>query len=199
MDHKYQQQLEYYQYYEKQKENPIDLSLYSDDPNNCMELFAKTLFSTPENNLNENLTGMLIDESMDILDLFSGLIELLLYGYDILTGKNILTLGECTDDILYTMKSYFNSCGFDIDFDEVFVPDMDDISLYRDKEDYYCEILHKPPKYMCMGGWYILDYRIICNNKFQMNNMGLLEHLKAFFITKQNKIFTIKFKYIRAS
>ena len=190
---KFQNQVNYYQYCEEQRENYIDLSLINDAPNTT-QLLAKIIFSKPKNDLQQNLTGLLYHDGMEIADLFCMLVELVLYGYDILTNntnKNLLDIEECTDDILYLIKSYLNSCEFDVVFSEEFM--INDIFLYRDRTDYYCEILRKPPPYFCMKGWYVLDYRMLDNKKFVINND--LATYKAFFITKQKRIFTMKFNY----
>lgn len=192
----HKKQLEYYEYCEKQRENYIDLTRFQDNANNSIKLFAKILFSKSKNNLDQNLTGTLIEEGMDILDLFCALVELVLYGYDILTGNNILDLEECADDIIYTIKTYLRSCGFDVDFNEDFVGDVtNDACLYRDRTDYYCEILPKPPSYLCWKGWYVLDYRLIYNENFSVKSTTPLECFKAFFISHQKRIFVMKFKY----
>ena len=52
---------------------------------------------------------------------------------------------------------------------EIFI-DEDDPILYRDHNDYYCEIVPKPSVHLCFPGWYVLSNRIINNNKFIIHN-----------------------------
>jgi len=69
--------------------------------------------------------------------------------------------------------------------------------LYRDRNDYYCEILQKPPFFLCYKGWYVLQYRLLVNKKFVYNSMTPLRHFKAFLLNRRDKkIFTINFKYL---
>lgn len=189
----YKKQTEYYEYFEKQKENYTDLT---SEQNNSIALLAKHLFTKSKNNLTSDLTGILVDESMDTTDIFCMMIEFILYGLNILTNNNttIFDLEESTDDIIYTIKSYLKSTGFNIEIHEEFMDD--DVILYRDRSDYYCEILPKPPSYLCHKGWYVLNYRIIDNKKFKRTLNTPLEKFTAFFITKQNKLFVINFKCI---
>lgn len=189
----YQKQLEFYEYYEKQRENPTDLTESGDDG---IVQFAEYLFGKSEDKLYEDLSGILIDDSMDIADVFHMLMELFLHGFNILTSgkKTIFDLGESYDDIIFTIKSYFKSVGFDINLEEIFY-DGDTPSLYRDKNDYYCEILPLPPSYFCYKGWYVLDYRIITNDKFIFYPTTSISLFKSIFITKDNKLFVINFKF----
>jgi hypothetical protein len=195
----YKKQLEYYEYYEKQKENFIDLSQGLEDPNNSVFELANILFNKSKRNLDQDLMGLFIDESMDVADIFCLLVELVLYGLDILSnGKNtIFSIEDSTDDIIYTIKSYLKSTGFDMIIHQEFI-DIDndnDTNLYRDRDDFFCEILPKPPSYLCAKGWYILNYRIINNKKFVFTKITPLNNFKAFFISNTNKIFTMNFKF----
>ena len=188
-------QLEFYKYYETQRENYCDLTVHQDENNKTIKKLAKILFGKYKNSLDQKLTRLLFDDGMEIADLFCMLIELLVYGFDILAKKNIMDIEECTDDIIYTIKYYFISAGFDLYVSEDFIMNTDDITLYRDRNDYYCEILAKPPQYLCLKGWYVLNNRLIDNKQFRINMTTPLEHFKAFFISKQKRIFTIKFKF----
>ena len=191
---RYKKQLEFYEYYEKQKENFTDLT---EAGNNSIVQFAKYLFIKSEKKLYEDLSGILIDDSMDIADVFHMLMELFLHGFNILNNgeKTIFDLKEAYDDIIFTMKSYFKSVGFDINLEEIFYDNEDDPSLYRDKNDYYCEILSIPPPYFCYKGWYVLDYRIITNDKFTFYATTPIDLFKSIFISKDKKLFIINFKF----
>jgi len=193
----YQNQLEYYKYFEKQKENFVDLSQKLDNPNNSIRIFAEYLFAKSSKNLNENLAGMLVDDTMEIADIFCMLLELVLYGLNILSsgGYTIFDLDNPFNDIIYTIKSYLKSCGFDLDLKEVYFDE--NIELYRDQNNYYCEIVPKPPSYLCQNDWCVLNYRLINNATFKFASTTPLEKFSTFFISKQKKIFTINFKFAK--
>lgn len=186
--------VEYYQYVEKQKEDFIDLSNQS---NNSVYQFAKLLFGKPIHNLGSDLSGILFDETMEIADVFCMLVEVVLYGVNILSGgqNTIFDLtADATDTTISTLKSYLKSTGFNMDVREEISED-DDVILYRDKADYYCEIVPKPPAYMCSDPWCVLDYRMIGNRNFVVTPMVPLENFKLFFITRQKKIFVVNFSF----
>lgn len=192
----YKQQLEYFKYFEKQRENYIDLSKGQIDPNNSVYELAKILFNKPEKKLQDDLVSILIDENMDTEDIFCMLLELVLYGINILTKEKctIFDIEYSFDDLVYQIRNYLKSMNIDAELHEIFTND-NDVTLYRDKNDCYCEIVIKPPPYLCTKGWYVLNYRIINNKNFEYTGSKQLEKYKAFFISKQNKIFTINFKY----
>lgn len=188
----YQKRLDYYDYLEKQQSNPVDLTA----DNNCIKSLADKIFTKKPDNLERDLTGILFDDSMEIADLFCMLVELLLYGYDILTSKNILDLDSSVDDIVYLIKPYFKSFGVEIIFDEDFFVEADRANLYRDRTDYYCEIVSKPPIIMLMDDWTVLDYRLINNKQFVYDKLMPLEKYRAFFINSSKKVLLVWFRYI---
>lgn len=189
----YQKQIKYYEYLQKQLENYTDLSKNVENTNDSIVLLANILFNKLKTSLDHDLMGLLVDESMDTADIFCMLLELVLYGMDILTdGKTFFDIQASTDDIIYTIKYYLRSVGFDMEVHEIFTDD-EDLTLYRDRDDYYCEVLAKPTSFLG-NGWYVLSYIIIYNNKFVIQDVNNLLNYKAFFITN-NTIFTINFKY----
>ncbi len=194
----YKKQLEYYEYFEKQRQNYTDLSIGQIDQNNSILQFAKILFNKSENNLQQDLSGILIDNNMDTADIFCMLVELILFGLDILTKSKytVFDLEDSTDEIVYKIKRYLKSSGFDMEVHEYLMDD--NIILYRDRDDYYCEIVPKLPSFLCYDGWYILNYHLINNKRFVFTCTTTLDKFKAFFITKQNKIFNITFRYASA-
>lgn len=189
----YKKQLEYYDYVERQRKNCVDLTT----ENNSVEKFAKILFGKNFNNLNQDLTGIIFDDGHDVVEIFCMLVELVLYGIDILTDKknNIFDLQELDDNIIDILKGYLKSAGFILKVDQEII-DEDDLNLYRDRDDYFCQIVKRPPEFLCVAGWYVLNYRLIENKKYHYNSLTVLENFKAFFITRQNKIFTFYFKTI---
>jgi hypothetical protein len=193
----HQAQVDYYNYVENQRENYIDLTKDVSNPNDSIIEFSQILFNKSRKNLDVNLSGILIEDTMEIADVFCMLLELVLYGLHLLKdGKDtIFDLNEPYDEIVYTIRDYLKSTGFDMEVREFF-PD-DNIDLFRDRNDYYCEIVPTPPKYLRVPGWYILNYRLINNAKFEYSCVTPLEKFMAFFISVQNKIFTINFTYAK--
>ena len=195
----YNRQLEYYEHFEKQLENPTDLTQDLDYPNDSVIELAKILFNKSKNYLNYDLSGAIFDESMDVADVFCMLVELVLYGLNILSdGKTtIFNFEDSLDDIIYTIKSYLKSIGFDmIVVNHESNENDNDIFSYRDRDDLFCEIVPKPPIYLCYTGWYVLNYRMINNNKFKYSKITPLNTFKAFFISNNKQIFTINFKFV---
>ncbi|AYV85288.1 MAG: hypothetical protein Satyrvirus9_14 [Satyrvirus sp.] len=194
----FEKQIEYYKYFENQKENYTDLT-DENNPNDSIKKLAEILFNKSINSLDYNLSGILVEDGMNVADIFCMLIELVLYGLDILTkSKNtIFDLKESTEDIVYIIKTYLKSAGFDMVVKQDFVDDGDDCTddpcTYRKKDNYYCEIIQKSP--LLHEGWNILDYSFLCNNKFKYNSTTNLENFKTFFISNKNKIFIINFRY----
>lgn len=211
----YKKQLEFYEYLQKQRENYVDLgepktnqlnqSVKPEDSEQQIESeqldpvvqFAHILFNKQKSKLNEDLSGILIDETMEVADVFCMLVELVLHGLDILTNSvnQIFDLKESTDDIIYVIKQYLKSSGFDLEVHEDFMELDQSINLYRDRSDYYCQITARPPEFLCYPGWYVLNYRLIDNPKFDFDDNTPLDKFRAFFISKQKKIFVFNFKF----
>lgn len=192
----YQEQLEYYEYFEKQRENYTDLTRDLTDVNNSIYLLARELFGKTKNDLSSQLTSILIDESTETIDIFCILLELVLYGLDILTNgqADIFDLKDQTDDIIYKIKSYLKTANFDMSIEEEIV-DPNDVALYRDDIRFYCEVVPKPPLYFCAKSWCVLNYRLIINRNFKFTDDTPVTVFKAFFISKDKKVFTINFGF----
>lgn len=202
----------YQKYIINQSENAIDLREEADDPNDSIRLFAKNLF-TKNLNLLKHLYLILLDDEMETVDTFSMLVELVLYGLDILSEgtANIFTLIDEKETIIDTINMYLADCKIKLIIDEVLIVDdifikntRDDIlkiaSKYRQNDDYYCEILRKPSSLFCgktICPWTVLSYRININNKFRFDNLSELSAYKSFFISDNHKLFTVKFEIIR--
>lgn len=178
--------IEHLQYIENQKKNCTDLS---SERNDSIRQIAVFLFSKTADNLDINLTDFLIGDSMEFLDIFCMIIELLLHGIDILTESkhNLFDLKSSTDDMVYNVRSYLISSGYDLIINEI---QMESPVLYRDRNDYYCEIVPKPPIAFCQNDWCVLNYRMIVNKNFDDS-----ENIHAFFIANST-IFTIRFNKI---
>lgn len=186
----YSRQLEYYQYVDNQKKKAIDLT-QGMDQDDAVKLLAEALFSK------KDLTGILLDEGMEIVDLFCMLIELVLYGLQILTNgqADIFVLSDSTDEMISKLNTHLNAAGLSMEVHEDFFDD--NLNLYRDKDDYYCQITQKPPPFLCYPGWYILNYRLIENKKYSFDRSTPLKEFRAFFISNNKKIFMINFNYLR--
>lgn len=194
---KYKKQLEYYEHIEKQREKFINLSENLDTSKNEIAQLAEILFNKSVNNLRDFSMELMANETMESVDIFCMLIELMLYGLTILTNNNgsIFDLNDSTNEIVDVTKLYFKSAGFEIIIKQDFVED-DASNLYRDRNDYYCEIVPKPPPYFCYNDWYVLNYRMINNKRYSFDRTTSLNNFKAFFISNENKIYTITFKYL---
>lgn len=198
----YKKQLEYEEYVQTRYANPVDLTLEtgigtSTDPNDCVRIFAEILFGKSERNLGSDLHGLFMDLDTEPVDIFCMQIELFLYGFDIITKKklDIFNLIDSTDDLVYKLKNYFKSTGIIVTVDEVF--ENININLYRDRNDYYCQITSKPPEFLRFGSdWYVLDYRILVNRKFKFDATTKLNKFRAFFINKEKRIFLLNFDLV---
>ena len=196
----YKKQLEYEAYVKSQMANYTDLTPDLDqDPNDSIKEFAKSFFGKSERNTRQDLTGILMDEQTDVADIFCILLELFLYGFNIITDNKsvIFDLTDSTDDLIYKMRVYFKSCGFTIKLDEIFDFDIN-VNLYRDRSDYYCQITSMPPEFLINpDGWFVLDYRLILNRKFEFDIRTGLNVFKAFYINKERRIFIISFDFVK--
>jgi len=196
----YKKQLEYEAYVKSQLANYTDLTPDDQtDPNDSIRAFAESLFDKSEKNIRQDLTGLLMDEETDVATIFCTLLELFLYGHNIIVDDQItiFDLTDSTDDLIYKIRVYFKSCGFTIKLDEIFDDDFN-INLYRDRDDYYCQITSKPPEFLINpDGWFVLDYRLILNRKFEFDIKTALNTFNAFFINKERRIFIISFDFIK--
>lgn len=159
--------------------------------------YANILFERSIDELENKKVKFILEENADVLDVFSVLLELVLYGINILTKDQykLFYLENTFDDYYFVINACIKSCGFKMEIVE-HVVDLEgsNVNLYRDRADYYCEIVKSPPYYFCVDGWYVLNYRIIENKKFQKNNRNLKD-FKAFFFNRSKKIFLIYFDF----
>jgi len=182
---------EHYEYTENQRENYTDLT---DHGNDSVKMFADVLFSKPIDDLPKDSTGILFDESMEMIDVHGALTELFLMGFDWLgNNKTLFDLVVSYDDIIFDLNKYFDTIGVKIVVNEVF-NFMENVNLYRDRDDYFCEITRKPPPFLQPTGFYVNDYRIITNPNFNHLNFPI-EQLVTFFINKNKTIFRIHFEF----
>lgn len=194
----YAKQQEYYEYVQKQIENPTDLTNL--DQSSMVRLMAERVFSTTDTTT--NLYGILGDDSMIVSDIFCMLVEFVLNGLDILTQSelNLFGIENSTDDIIFKIKRYLKSMGFDMKFHEETVAESD-LNLFRGRSDWFYEIVPKanlgmwcPP-----SDWYVLNYRLIPNRLFNIANSTNLTDFKAFVISHNRKIFTLQFMFHKNS
>ena len=155
---------------------------------------AKLLFNKSVTTQDNKLIGT-IDESMKPLDIHAMMIELILYLLSILNeNATIFNLDKVNDPIVDTIKHKVNLLNMKLILEEI---DFSlDPKLYRDKSDYYCEIVPKPPIYLCQNDWCVLDYRLIINTKFKLDSNMHLSKYYSFFLTNNGKIFSIRFDYV---
>lgn len=126
------------------------------------------------------------------------IIVLCTYQSSFLLKSHKFDLVDSTDDLIFSIRSYLKSCGFTIKVDEVFDENLN-INLYRDRNDYYCQITEKPPIFLNFSEdpWHILDYRLILNRKFDFNIRTPISTFRAFFINKQKSIFIVSFDFAK--
>lgn len=190
-----QQEINHYEYVENQRENYTDLTSHGND---SIKMFADVLFSKSIDDLPKDLTGILFDESMEMVNIHGALTELFLMGYDWLSNSELFDLKTSYDDIIFDLNKYFNLIGVKIVVNEVFdftenYP-LTSVNLYRDRDDYFCEITRKPPPFLQPDGFYVNEYRIITNGKFDFQNKSI-EKFIIFFISKNKTIFRIHFEF----
>lgn len=174
----------FYQYVENQRENYTDLT---DSKNESIVKIADILFNKSVGSLDQNLSFILLDESMDINDVFCMLIELTLRGlYIINPNNNIFELDDPYEKTVDIIRSYIKSTGFDITIKEE----------YQIPINYYCEIQPKPVIHLGYQEWYVLGYRIVCNDKVSFDNSTPLGEIKAYFVSDKEKIFSVQFRKI---
>lgn len=182
----YERELKYYQYVEEQRENYVTLA----EDNSSVRLFADFLFSKKIDDLGGHLSGLLFDDGIELLDAFCMLLEIVLYGFDKF-DKNIFELDDQCDDFIYDIKKYLRSMGFDMSIDEVF-HFLDNVNLFADKNDYYCQITPKPHPFFCTNDWFVSNHRLVINRNFVSTDTSLNQYY-AYFVSKSKKIFSIRF------
>lgn len=191
----YKKQLEYEKYINNQKKNFVDLSTNVDDPNDSIKLFAEWVFNKREMDLTHDFGGLLLDQHYNVADIFCMLLEIFLYGHNIVTEKQstIFDLKESTDDLVCTIKNYFKSFDFDI-----FVKEINDTNInannFKYTNDCYCYINLAPHiLFKTEHDWWIANYELKLNPYFTFTDLTTLPHFKAYFISNDNKIFAITF------
>ncbi len=187
----YKKQTEYNEYVENQMDNAVDIT---DDPDQ-VAILAQSIFTKSVHSLDNNLTGLLLDESMDQLDIHAMLIEIILYGWNIINVKSIFETEYFSYDTVELIKKYLKSCNIEMIVDEI--PFINDINLYRNESDYYCEILPKSPSHFGKNEWCVLNYRMNINPKFIREANDNLDKYYSIIAINNDKIFSIKFNYAR--
>lgn len=194
MNQNLKSQREYLEYIEFQRENYIDLAEGLVDQNDSIRFLAEKIFREKPLDIRYDLIGILFDDETESVDLFCIMLELLLYGLNIITNDkaNIFMLEETTEDIVYILKNYFRCIGMSFT-----VTNLDlDPDTFRDTGEYYCEIVPKPIRMLCdPKDWYILKYRMILNNRCQYNMNTKLDYFKAYFLNNNDKVFSIHFSF----
>jgi hypothetical protein len=191
----YQQMQEQQEYIEDRKENAVDLT---SEGNGSVAALAKHIFSIPFSELDEKQSRIIPDVG-DTCDLFCMLLELVLYGLDILSQQKatIFDLKEVNQTEVTIIKKYFQSLGFSINIKQEFLEEDESINTYRDRDDYFCQITEKPPAFLnSTDPWTLLNYRILNNRLYKAEDDAKLSQYKTFFINKSRNIYTIAFDFI---
>lgn len=194
------------QYIESCKDNATDLSVGLKDgcANDSIRIFAETLFSKDPSFFDNNIYGIMLESESNGDDIFCMLIELVLFGLDILNG-GIATIfdlvnaddaedAECTSElacIINIMNIYLKNIGYKMNMSPY---NEQNARSYRDKDDWFCEIVKKPSKYFCYDSdWCILNYRIMCNNRFKYSLNTFICDYSAIFMTTGGCIYKVSF------
>lgn len=183
-----------YSYIQDRIKNQIDLTIKSDNNSNSRKM-AEIIFNKNSNHLENDLTRMIPSEEMDIEDMFCMLLEILLYGINILTGGyfQLMDISDDTKEMIEIVSKYFVSLGYNIILEKKEI-ENNRPCLYRDRDDYYCEVTNRPPELLMVTGWFVLRYRIIKNMKFIKQTK--LDDMSVMVITKNLSVYTIKFEII---
>lgn len=190
----YKKQQEYEEYIENQVKAAVELVDEVEegcDQNDTVRLFAEHLFRKDLRYIKSDFCGMLLDDDTDITDIFHIMIELLLYGYNILNpNSQIFDIERSYDDIIYDkLRPYFKSIGIVIEFNEQI---SSDLRSYQEKDDLYCMIIKNEDNRKT--GWDILGYNLFLNEKFTYDHSTTLSNYNAVFKANNNNIFYINFK-----
>lgn len=160
-----------------------------------VRILSEIIFNKSYENCAPDKNLIMSDPTVSTADLFLTLLEIFLHGFDMFTQKQIFTLTDSTADVIYKIKKCLSSAYFSVKIDEVFDTDLDP-HLYRDRSDYYCQIVRKPPNNLIsINHQYVLDYRLIPNPKFEIDTC--LSEFKAFFINDERRIFIVSFNHIK--
>lgn len=174
------------------------VDLTTQDQNSSILALASIIFNKKD--LNSDLTGLILNDSMETADIFCMILEIVLHGLNILTDSKvtIFNLNSTTDDLIYTINSYLKSMGIKMFVCENIMEDIVDLKMYKDTDNYYCQILNIPKGFnFGSNGWTVLNYRLIINQKFKYTKQSKINTFNAFFINPTtNQLFNINFDYI---
>lgn len=180
-------QEDYDKYIAQQKKDAIDLT----NESSPALIVAQYIFSQSPEQLPHNSAGLFIDaDSMQIGDVFCFLLEVLLYGVNILTNRcaTIFNLESMTDDIIVTIKGYMKMLGFSLTVEE-----------FLDKPtNSYCTIYDDTAAIdFSSNSWVVLNYLIVQDPQIvraTQSNVPL-SNFVAEFTNTRGSYFTIKFDF----
>ena len=185
-------------YVENQAADYIDLTTNLTDPNDSVKALASALYSKPFDSLEHNLTGILI-ENMQTVDIFSMLLDLVLYGTVMLpeadpSSSVTRELGIIRSSIslispdqsitnpllLERIQCYIKSAGLHMTF-ECSMCNPLEAYTYREQSKLFCEILPKPPLHLFNPNcWSVGSYCIHENPQAIYSNLTPLSSFKAY-------------------
>jgi hypothetical protein len=185
----YENQIKFYNHLQERFNNPTVLT----DEVSPAKNIAEHLFKKRECDLINNKIGLICDIE-SFADMFDFCIELLLYGFDILSGgKSIFDVTDSTDDILYKIKRYLHSSGIIMTIHEIVV-DISDLNIFHTKSEYYCVIKGQTP--ITYSNWSILNYDVFHNSRFVLDDDTKMEDMIAYYISNKRTVITFKFSQI---
>lgn len=167
--------VEYWNYVENQRENCVDLT----NGDSAKEL-AQHLFSQDYDTLDKYLTRIIVDD-MDASDLFCFLIEVLLYGIDIITHNNHTIIDFDDDSIEYMniISKYMSSMGFKVN-----------INKDNNRTRGHCVITnHKD-----YSDWHVLDYAIVVDPS--LDNTCNISDMEALFVNHKRDVYVVRFEIV---
>ena len=163
----YRQQQEFENYIEEQKDNAIDLTdvEVNKGTNQSIRDLAGYLFNIPLDSL-DNKLARIMPNIESVADIFSVLLELVLYGLDILSNSEADLFDITTTDQkeVEVIKIYFKSLGFTIEIKEA-----------TDFTKGYCAIAENKVN---IEGWLVLDYIMLLAADFKFDNDSRLDQFE---------------------
>lgn len=169
-------------------ENIID---WTDYENDFSRIFADKLFRSKLYELTQYRMMILLEDGMEVIDLFCILLEIFLYGWDILSdSKNsIFDLQDIFDDIVIEINSYLKMIGYEVYLEQ----------LFDDQIAYYCQIyksddINSHDYISLTTPWNPLSYYIVNNIKAIYHTHTPLKDIYAIFKINQ-KVYQISFDF----
>ena len=182
--------------------HPIKISEIGDinyvDESNCNVIDESSVVSTLSSQIFgstpcSDIIGIICDSTMQTLDIFCMLIDILLHGVKILTD-NEYTINNIDNedlDLINKIKSKFSRTQFQV---EIKLDGMyDNNHDYRTYNNYHAEIVDNNSDTPTKNTWYILNYKIFCNFDLYMDSDKQLDKIYFIIPTPEKYIYRCNF------